>query len=290
MHRLAIFAVLALAIAPRTATPADEPPIPQDNALREKHKQERMAWISSLGEAYEKVGKKDPRWDAEARQTLALTPIPGADPSEIYKHARRAVEAGCDDAQILYIYATNSWTDKQVDAAERKKRMASSVAAFEKSAYSPVRRGVILMQFALSMMNDKITPEGREEADRLLELALSLIAPSIKEDGRGGEAERTRNSLAWDIITGQKFLLKDSEAAFRKVDAALAKSPDLRVLRLQIEGQFFTDYAWEARGIGLAPTVGAEAWRLFGDRLTRAKLPHWNARGNSTLRGRRRRP
>ena len=59
--------------------------------------------------AYEKVGKKDPRWDKAAREALeamaglfarAADPAPGLD--DVYPAAERAVKAGCDDPLVLY--------------------------------------------------------------------------------------------------------------------------------------------------------------------------------------------
>ncbi len=45
-------------------SPRDDQAIPQDRAKTEKRERERMEWHfrTSVG-AYDKVGKKDPRWD-----------------------------------------------------------------------------------------------------------------------------------------------------------------------------------------------------------------------------------
>jgi hypothetical protein len=55
------------------------------------------------------------------------------------------------------------------------------------------------------------------------------------------------------------------------VDAELAKTPALAVVRLQVKGDFLTSYAWEARGSGLASTVTEEGGQKFYERLAGAR-------------------
>ena len=38
-------------------------------------------------------------------------------------------------------------------------------------------------------------------------------------------------------------------------------------VQLLIEGTFYIDYAWEARGIGFSNDVSEEGWKLFKERL-----------------------
>src|SRR5579875_2725668 len=48
-------------------------PIPQDAARMERRSHERLEWArATLGAGYERVGKKDPRWDGPAREALDL--------------------------------------------------------------------------------------------------------------------------------------------------------------------------------------------------------------------------
>jgi hypothetical protein len=49
-----------------------------------------------------------------------------------------------------------------------------------------------------------------------------------------------------------------------------AKTPALKTTRLLVQGDFFIDYAWEARGNGVASTVTPAGWRKLKARLTEA--------------------
>jgi hypothetical protein len=257
----------------------NQEPIPQNPALQEQRARDRIDWVRrTMGvAAYEKFGKKDPRWDRPARESLAVADRisagmsgPGSRRKDIYDSARLAVQAGCDDPLILYRYALASKEEDNPGIAEYKQRMIVATQAMEKSDYSPVQRGVVMMKHALALMNDKMTAEDRQESNRLLEASLALMPQSLERDGSGLDADKARYDLAWDNITGQKYLLGDDEAAFKKVDAALSKVAGLEVIRLQLEGEFLVKYAWDARGSGMAFTVQEEGWKKFGERLSRA--------------------
>jgi hypothetical protein len=96
-----------------TAAAAADKPIPQDPARMEKRFRDRLEWNRrTLGEAYDRLGEKDPRWDEPAREALDLAARvfslqyePIIPYKEVYAAARKAVEAGCRHPLVLYIYA-----------------------------------------------------------------------------------------------------------------------------------------------------------------------------------------
>jgi hypothetical protein len=51
----------------------------------------------------------------------------------------------------------------------------------------------------------------------------------------------------------------------------LARHPELKVIRLNVKGDFLTSWAWDARGSGLANTVTPEGFRKFEERLMEAR-------------------
>ncbi len=278
MRDLALTAIVGLLILAPAAGAEDEVVIPQDPAQRARHARERLEWNRRLlVDSYEKVGNKDPRWDGPAREALTKAALlfagqggPDTRPEDVYKAARLAVDAGCDDPMILHVYATTSRAAEKLAAVEYKRRMAEATRALEASRYPAIKRGLEMMRHALAMTSDKMPQEDREECGRLLDAALRLIPESLAQGDQGRQADEVRYTLAWDIMSGQKFLTGDYQAAFEKVEAVLSKVPALKVACLQLEGEYLTYYAWEARGIGLAPTVTEEGWRKFGERLARA--------------------
>ena len=90
-------------------------PIPQDTVRMEKRSRDRLEWNrQTLQGSYDKAGKKDPRWDEPAREALEMAARmfsfqvdPVLHPNDVHVPAKKAVDAGCDDPLILYLYAAH---------------------------------------------------------------------------------------------------------------------------------------------------------------------------------------
>ena len=273
---------LCIAIATATATAAFaedyDKPIPQDAAKREAQDRSAVAWTEcTIAQPFEKIGKKDPRWDAKARASVALaakkftgwagTAIRAED---VYKAAKDAVDAGCDDPLVLYFYARMSTGPDYPGDAEYERRMVAAAAALEKSQYPPIRRANALCQAAGLKAVHKDDPAARKEAERLLAAMLALLPESVKVDGTGPEASQIWYELLFEAFHTWKALGDDSKGAYDKIDEAIAKESSAKALRLQVRGTFYKNYAWEARGNGFAETVTEEGFRKFHERLEEA--------------------
>lgn len=254
--------------------------IPQDPERLEQRWRDMLAWNRrTLGGEYEKVGKKNPRWDGHAREALdAAARVfshvlePYTDWVHVYNAADTAIMFGCDDPLILYLYARSSQGPSVRGQLELDRRYTAAAKAMQGSAYPPFRRIVSLYKAA----EVKLTRANNSEADRrdaesLIAAALDLLPKSMAEDQYTVDVESCRNDCVWAAIEVHEKLTNDRKSAFDRVDAVLAKSPSLRVLRLKVKGAFFKEYAWVARGRGYADTVSKENWRKFDDRLTVAR-------------------
>src|SRR5258706_14994868 len=88
--------------------PSDPPVPPLSGASLIKQK-----WVTKeMVEAYDKVGHHDAKWDEPARLALRLSvDMWGAPRSREggnwvqFQAAQRAIDAGCDDPMVLYVYA-----------------------------------------------------------------------------------------------------------------------------------------------------------------------------------------
>src|SRR5262249_21856432 len=129
-------------------------------------------------------------------------------------------------------------------AAEYERRMRAAAAALEKSQYPPIRRASALVKASLLKANHKDDPAARKEAARLADAALALLPESVRIDGTSAEAFKIWYDVTMEALHTQKLLTGDSKAAYDKVDAALAKAPAARPLRLRVKGKFYLDYAW----------------------------------------------
>jgi hypothetical protein len=273
-------ALAALLFVPAVTAGDEERPIPQNPEEQQKRIRDVLAWHQrQLVGAYDKVGKKDLRWDKPAREGLeafarfnSKTPGPQTRLAEVYAPIKRAIDAGCDDPLVLYLYARTSYSPNYPGPEELERRFAKAAAALDDSAYPPFDRARAWYEVAHSKLARKeLTDEVRKEASRAFEAVLSVLSKTADRDGRALDPDFGWFDLLDDVIKGYIRLGEDRKEAFDRIDAILAKIPALKSTRLQLKGRFLIDYAWDARGAGVASTVTKEGWEKFEERLTEAR-------------------
>jgi predicted Zn finger-like uncharacterized protein len=259
---------------------APGPPIPQDPEKQRQSYDELLAFQRrTLAGAYDKVGKKDPRWDGPAREALeglagflSSSPEPRHRALPTCARAREAINAGCDDGLVLYAFARAAVGPAAPPAEEGRRRYEATARALERSGYSPFRKMVGLYKAGLIKAGRRNAGEPeRREAARLLDLSLALIPQSAAQDEHHPSVVNGWRDAAAGAVAGFRSLLGDQSAALARVDAALAGSPALEATRLRVRGNALIEYAWEARGTGTAGAVTPEGARLFRERLAEAR-------------------
>jgi len=271
---------------------AEQKPIVLDTAEQARWHQVMYEWNqSTLVGSYDKVGKKSPKWDQPAREALEATArnfSHAVDPcsklEDIHSLSKKAIDAGCDDALILYLYARTSYVPNYPGPEEQTKRFAIAAAAMEKSDYPPFRRIAALIKCAQATGRPKnLTADAQKEVARLYDTALQLLPKSVEQDARNEQTENEWMGFSKDIVAGKLRLGLDRDAAFHEVDAQLAKIPELKLTRLQLKAEYLINSAWDARGTGFANTVSDEDFKLFHDRLSQSKTileEAWTLRPN----------
>ena len=210
MRKLILKPIAVLCLMTAVAAYADdtEKPIPQDAAKREAKDRGALAWSQrTITEPFEKLAKKDPRWDAKAKAFIALAarkfsgPV-GMDVSaeDAYKAGKEAADAGCDDPLVLYIYTRLCGGPHYPGDDEYERRMVASAAGMEKSQYPPIRRATVLIRTAALKARHKDDPAAQIEAKRLLTAGLDLLPESVKVDGTGPEAWQTWSELVFEAF------------------------------------------------------------------------------------------
>jgi len=276
-----LIALPCLAIAiPFSSAHGGDQAIPQDPARQERAFRDRLEGHRlTLGGAYEKVGRKDPRWDKPAREALEAAALlagraadPGAGPEDVLASARQAVAAGCDDPMILFLLADSSRPTDVPDAGELGRLRVAAAIAMERSGYPALRKAQALAGAGMDRARKTPpTPEDRKEATRFLEAALALMPRDALKDGSRAEVEGDWFDLIKGLIAGFRVVGLDQEAASRKVDTTLATASSLKAFRLQIKAAALIDEAWEARGRGMADTVTEKGARTFAACLGEAE-------------------
>jgi hypothetical protein len=255
-------------------------PIPQDTARMEKRSREFLEWNRrTLQGAYDKVGKKDPRWDKPAREAMdlaarmfSLQVDPVISNDEINKAAKVAIDAGCDDPLVVYLYNRNSFGPNYPGEHEATRRMKAAAKALAGSRYPVFRRAVPLDLVGTQLLSAKNPSDAdRKEAERDFDAALGLLPESVATDERNEFWEDRWFETLVHIIKGYRKLGVDARKAYERVDARLAKVPELKALRLQLRGNFWYFYGWEARTTAFAPQVPAGGFQTFEERLGEAQ-------------------
>jgi tetratricopeptide (TPR) repeat protein len=278
----ALMAAIALmiSIASTAASTEFDRPIPQDPQKMRWAQFDSYIWAEkTLSAPFEKIGKKNPRWDAAARKALDLAcrcfgqqTDPVVTDDEVFKAVKVALDAGCDDPIILYLYAVTSTGRNLPDYNEQDIRNTAAAIALESSKYPPIRRAVMLI-VAGRIKSYGVSPELRKEAARMFDAALALLAESIESDDINPSSRRIWQTALNVMIEclAMPSMLGDRKSAFDKVEASLAKVPAAKPISLVVRGKFLIESAWDARGVGSGNTVTEDGWRKFGERLEEAR-------------------
>ena len=244
-----------------------EKPIPQDIAKMEKHRSGWLEWNrrTTVG-AYDKAGNKDPKWDKQARESLEYAArmfcayrYPAGAYDELRKLTKAAIDAGCNDPLVVHLYNRSLGGLKYPATAEMRK----GAKALGNSRYPAFRRGA----HALSADVAEDRPSGPADVDAVL----AVLPESLVSDERNEFWEDRWFRAYSSLIKGYRKTGLSATAAYGRIDAELAKVPELNVLRLQVRGQFWEDYGWEARTQAFAPDVPAEGAVAFEKRLAEAR-------------------
>ncbi|RUL89705.1 DUF4034 domain-containing protein [Tautonia sociabilis] len=265
--------------APMTLRDPDLIVIPQDESKREERNQGMIAWTRrTLADPYDRVGSRDPRWDDQVHSLMELAAnrfsgqaADGVSFAEVFEAARAALDAGCDDPMVRYLYARTSIAENDPGPVEYRRRMDDAADALEASAYPPIRRASALIYAAIENARVQDDPEAAAEASRQVDAALALLGESVEQDGFGPEAATTWFSIVSQAIALRQAMLGDSAQGYQTVADAIADVPGVDSLRQKARGSFLIDHAWEARGNDFAPMVSEEAFRVFHERLQQAR-------------------
>jgi hypothetical protein len=274
---------VALALFCASSTFAADPPAPEASAVPpiSPASQKRYDWTKkALVGGYDRVGKHDPKWDADARQALSLITEVWATPRQhkgldrqAFELSQKAVEAGCDDPMVLYVYARTFRVrghnpEKSIALHER------AADALADSGYSAFYRALAqcrAAQLKLERYNYFKKTKGVENADDYsaamarFDKATGLLVDVAKE----ADLPLTEWVELGDVLDAVAI----DKLGKLQVDKALPlfEKSAPKVAYLTVKGRLYTLWAWEARGGGFASTVTREGSKLMDDRLAVAQ-------------------
>lgn len=244
----------AFADAPETKHPSSRDVPTMKDFEDQRHKWKR----SRLTAAYEKHGRRDPKWDDAARafldtETLLERELPPAE--AMIATGLKVLALGCDDPLVCYVLGRQY--SRSGKAAEAEKYVLHAVLGFETSTY-PKRctRAAPGLLARVYMM---------QSSDRS-ELAYALIRRSLNETAallQEPLADEERRPLLTELRNGFAVgnLLEGQEPALLRMLADAGDCDPWIVHVLMADYQY--KQAWEARGRGVAVTVSGDGWTSF---------------------------
>ncbi len=226
----------------------------------------------SMVDGYDRFGTKDPKWNQDAREGLVKVIDAWRKGQsrelclEAFEFLNRAVNNGCRDPMVLYARA------RLYDTVIRKvlkvgiEMQASAVQGVKESGYHAMRKSYSYAYAAKMVARPNVTLK-----DDQIESAKQWLV-----EGKAVWLEACKDSevpavclhdVAEIFIQSSHFFNKDGadqvEEFSRELKAARPKSG----WGDHLKGDFYVDYAWEARGGGWASSVTEDSWKHFKDRL-----------------------
>lgn len=246
---------------------------------------QRLKWETNttLGE-YNRIGKKDPRWDNMARDVLTQTAHVLAAASDIQAGVeatripyQRVLEAGCDDPLVLYNALRVECYPADINPLELAKRYTDVAQLLEKSDISPIRKCLAATRAAQKLskawQGDGLVPvevkaniAGYLSCSRTHFLEV-LSDPAAERNSVYSLAVVLFNDAARECPGGRAQVFEPFAALF---SAGNRKSGGDEARESTVEGIFWTHYAWDARSSGWANEVAEDGERLFQERLQKA--------------------
>jgi hypothetical protein len=239
----------------------------------------RLDWnLKTLVDAYQKAGYTNPKWDDSAKRALTeLARIRSQTTTSnetwvliISNNCAAAVDAGCDDPMIRYLYlrycTSGSGSKKAIADAYCK-----AAQDLEKSSYPNIRKYYACERAAQALASafgygTNMPPEykrmgiwGNSATNLLNALSDRTIPPEEFYDASHEMLEEYKGSKKQ--YSDMYHCMEDRFPNDWKTDTSI----------LLLKGEAYIQMGWHARGGSYADKVTSEGWKLFGERLAVAE-------------------
>ena len=247
---------------------AEETSSSNDKAEAQK---ERLNWNQrTLVGAYEKIGRRNPKWDGFAIKALDAfahqrgNNHPGLS-AVVATNCAQAVTAGCDDPMIAYLHVRYSFTGQTnaQDYAEILRKIAESL---ESGQYPPIRKFYGWLRAGLQLKTATRTniPARYYDFERL---ARTNLAAAMQEKQM---PLREIDEACHEMFQALEGDQKEYKLARAVIDQAFELNWPNSPLRWLLRGEAEITEGWAARGTDYADKVSDEGFRLLGQHLALA--------------------
>ncbi len=229
--------------------------------------------MENLVEGYNKFGSRNPKWDSWAQDALKIWAqgrAYGANvkgfPSLVGLYSSKAVEAGCDDAMIRYVYVRFGNKPVTPSAQEAAQAYQDAKAGLARTKYHALYKyyGAIRTVSAL----EQVKPWQGMPIYSTMDEATRFLAEALED--RGMPAKEASEACL-EYLPHVKQDVNEVREFYERIETVLMKKWDKEAMTYLVRGIFYTDYAWKGRSSAYADKVTPEQWKLFGERLAIAE-------------------
>jgi hypothetical protein len=237
--------------------------------------QERLAWHkATLTQAYEIVGSRSPKWDAAATNALAdfaQVRAGSADAETLVSlagdSAQEAVQAGCNDPMIHYLYCRFAPEFSSKPLEDRQNEFQKMAQDLEVSGYSP------LLKFYANDRTAQVLWQNRDralwgETSQFRRAAMNDLTTALQDKTMPVEDMGDALGRLLDTIWDSDVEMTDAD---NQLEGPLFKNWPNSSAAYFIKGRFHYSFAWRARGNGNGNEVTAEGWQGFNKELAVAE-------------------
>jgi len=232
---------------------------------------ERLAWQNeTLTKAYETVGNRNPKWDEAATNALATYARVRAGEDDVAsgvglvgEYAEHAVNAGCDDPMIRYLYCRFGPAHASKPLGYWQNECMKNAQSMESSGYAS------LLKFYANDRTANILWQGRDtnhwaEVDDFRRAAMSDFCVALQDKSLPIEEVAEGCDALIDTISDYPQQMTD---VYAQIEPVLFKNWPNTAVAYFIKGRFYLQFAWQARGGGYANNVTPEGWKGFKEKL-----------------------
>jgi hypothetical protein len=266
---------LILATACHRTTPGVSNTLSADGRplLHNARYKDLLAWnLKTTVEPYENGTHKSFKWDDAARKALIefaqtrgnAVPVDDRSTGFIASNVTIAVEAGCDDPMVHYLYIRFS-PDETNTGTALADEMAATAKDLEQSPYPPIRRFYAAARGIQQFMTAYRTNAGDQPAAHDLDYFFGENMMATLTDKTMPAEESFEVAYLCMSMTGRNP--EGYQRAYQKLEPLMFASWPNDSTTWLFKGYCYIQMAWIARGAGFANEITPQGWTGFSNNL-----------------------
>ncbi len=228
-------------------------------------------WMERTYDAYDKIGARDKKWDSAAHEVLVIFSQSRAYgyqvagyPDRLGLYARRAVELGCEDPLIRFLFLEYGTNFTHQTRAEVASTFAYAADSLYSTDYHP------LLKFYVCTSTDSLYHNLKPFDSRATKYIqwITDIYRDLLADKKMPIEELDNAGLAFEKAIDH---WTDAKDRYDVVEGALEQYWPNAGFNYVVRANFYVDWAWRGRSSKAASKVKPEQWEMFKTRLATAE-------------------